>query len=249
MARGVLQPSSVRTPSVLFLVSVLSGCRAAPYDAFAATRGDDLTASIKAAERRMHERFSSAKQMAQSIALGDLERAHDSARVIALLDEPDALPEWRPYIDDIREMARQIEFATTTIAAARSATILGLRCAHCHLAIKARVTIPLEPRPPVDQQLALQMRSHQWAAVQMWTGLIAPADDHWLAGAAALTVVPINMPPRGMLPRFADDLDDVARIRLSGRRALTTRSDADRVDTLGDVLATCAHCHIALRNP
>ena len=248
MARRVLRYSSVRHAGFIFLLPVLLGCRPKPPDLVTANHREDLTATLQAVQRRMHERFSSARQLEESIALGDLERARTSAGVIAGLDEPEALPEWQPYIAGIRETAHQIEFAATTVAAARSATILGMRCAHCHVALEARVTFTVEPRPFDDQKRTPQMLAHQWAALQMWEGIIAPSDDRWLAGAVALTTVPINTVANVATPRLVDDLDDIARIRRYGERALTARSAAARVDLFGDILATCAHCHAALRD-
>ncbi len=138
-----------------------------------------------ATQRRMHQRFESARRIEQSIAFSDLDRAHREAHELATFDEPDASLTWRPYFDAIRDAARQVELSGSVGDAARRAATLGLRCADCHDAIAARVTFPVDARPPEVPRLAAMMLGHQWAATQMWFGLIGPADDRWLTGARA----------------------------------------------------------------
>jgi cytochrome c553 len=207
-----------------------------------------LAATIEAAHQRMHARFAAARRIEQAIAFSDVERARSEAHELVALDEPDVLLTWRPYFDAIRDAAHQLELTGSVMGAARLAATLGRRCASCHEAIAARVTFPAEPRPPEAPRLAGQMLGHQWAAAEMWNGLIGPSDERWLAGARALTTVPLTIVAQSVTPTSELDVDDVARIRLYANRAVAaTRQDA-RAELFGTLLATCAHCHAVLRD-
>ena len=92
------------------------------------------------------------------------------------------------------------------------------------------------------------MLGHQWAATQMWFGLIGPADDRWLIGARALTTVPLTIVAQGVTPSSELDVDDVARVRLYANRALGAMPREERAELFGTLLATCAHCHAVLRD-
>ncbi|CAN5899043.1 hypothetical protein BH11MYX2_BH11MYX2_11100 [soil metagenome] len=232
----------------LLLLLPLLGCQAEPFDSIHTRPDDNFAASVQAVQSRMHLRFAAAQQTEQAIAASDLERARTNAHVISELDEPEALAVWQPYIVDIRNAARQVESAGDVIAAAHTMGTLGMKCAQCHVAIKARVKFPEQPRPSDDPKLAPQMLGHQWAAVQMWEGLIGPSNERWNAGAQALTAVPLNIVAQATTPAFAGDVDDVARIRLYARRAVKATSDDARAAVFGDLLATCAHCHAILRD-
>lgn len=233
----------------LLLVSVLlGGCPLDASDTAGPGRPGPLPEAVQAVQQRMHARFGAARRMEVAIALGDLDRARLEARTLAELDEPDALPVWRPYLDGIRGAARRIEAAGDPVAAARLAADLGGRCAACHVAIGARVAFADEPRPQGGARLAPQMAGHQWAAARMWEGLIGPSEPRWLDGARALTTVPINTVAQGVTPTSDLDVDDVARIRLYATRALSPAPQVPRAELFGALLATCAHCHAVLRD-
>ncbi len=217
-------------------------------DTLVLNRPRSLASSIEAAHRRMHTRFEAARRIEQAIAFSDLERARAEAHDLAVLDEPDVLLTWRPYFDAVRDAAHQVELTGSVIDAARVTATLGRRCADCHEAISARITLPAEPRPADDPRLAGKMLGHQWAAVQMWQGLIGPSDDHWLAGAHALTTVPLTIVAQSVTPSSELDIDDVARVRLYAHRALTATARDVRAELFGTLLATCAHCHAVLRD-
>lgn len=243
---------------------IVSGCRGEAYDAPPPTQIGSLAAAVQAAHYRMHARFAAARRMEESLAHSDLDAAHVEAHLLTELDEPDALPAWQPYIGNIRTAAHQVELATSLGAAARLTAMLGRSCARCHEAIKAHVTFPTEPRPSnvprmqgqVQEQMQGQrqgktqgqMQGHQWAAVQMWEGLIGPSYARWKAGAQALTTVPLDMIAMRATPTADADIDDVSRVRLYAWRALAAQAEDARAEVFGQLLATCAHCHATLRD-
>jgi hypothetical protein len=232
--------------SILLFVAV--GCQVEAVDSPSTKTLVDFSAAVQAAQERMHVRYTAARQIEIELARSDLDQAKVYAHTISELDEPDALPTWQPYTIAIRNAARQIEITNDIVTAARMTGMLGMRCAQCHVAIKAHVTFPDRPRPSEDPKLASQMLGHQWAAVEMWEGLIGPSDERWLVGARALTTVPINIVAQAKTPAFAGDIDDVSRVRLYARRALAATTDDARAEVFGTMLATCAHCHALLRD-
>ncbi|MEO8548627.1 MAG: hypothetical protein ABI678_01590 [Kofleriaceae bacterium] len=207
----------------------------------------NLAAQIEAANQRMHARFGAARQLEYAIARSDLVGARANAHLIAQLDEPDLMKAWQPYMIDVRSAARQIEIAGDTTLAATRTGVLGQRCAECHEVTKATVDLADDPRP-VDDVEHSRMAGHQWAALRMWEGLIAPSQQRWDEGALALTTVPLNLVAQAVTPSFQGDLDDVARIRMLARAAPAATTDAARGELFGSLLGSCAHCHAILRD-
>jgi cytochrome c553 len=167
------------------------------------------------------------------------------------------LPRWQPYLERIRTAGHHLERAGDVVAAAQATAVLGRECARCHEESGAKVALPVQSRPDDDARLAPQMLAHQWAAARMWEGLIGPAGDRWLDGAQALTEVPLTIvAEEPKIGDLADTIggtggsigDDVARVRLYANRAVTTSSQDARAEIFGQLLATCAHCHIMVRD-
>ena len=195
---------------------------------------------------RMHARFASAKSIQVAIAVADLERAHSEARSLAAASDPDLLPDWRPFLDGVRAAATDVATTKDTIGAARASARLGAACARCHLASKARVVFPREDVPALDGKLGDRMMRHQWAAAQMWQGLIGPDDSRWQAGARELADAPLTITAESGELGIADD---VARTRALATRAMRTGDQLERSGLYGDLLASCAHCHATIRQP
>lgn len=208
----------------------------------------DLARSALLEQRRMHARFDAASRIEHAIAFSDLDRARDEAGYIAALDVSSVLPTWRPYFDSVRDAALQVQSSRSVGEAARMTVALGQRCASCHVASAARVEFPPEPQPRPGTRLAAEMQSHQWAAAQMWWGLIGPSDDHWIAGARALATARLTSVAYSRTPSSDLDIDDVARVRLYANRAMAMANTDARADLFGTLLTTCAHCHALLRD-
>jgi len=203
-----------------------------------------LVAKVKAAQARMHARYEAAQRMQIAIGLSDLDRAREEARRIVALDEPDILPEWRVYIDDVRAAARRVDGAKSTFAAASASADLARACAKCHVAGKARIKFPKQPRPPDDPKLANQMFAHQWGATQLWEGLIGPDDARWKAGATELAGAKLSIAAESGKLGIADD---ISRVRMLARRALAPDNRTDRATQYQQILQTCVHCHFKIR--
>lgn len=201
---------------------------------------------IAAVIEHMHIRFAASNGVQMGIALGDLDRAHAEARIVAGLDERDLRPEWMPYVDNIRAAAWQITMTKDTVTASRTLAYLGRKCAQCHRAVPgAKVEFPKLRPPPDDPKLQRQMIHHQWAAARMWEGLIAPSDERWRDGAKGLASARLTIAAEGGELGIADD---VARVRLLANRALEAKDLDARAEIYGELLAACAHCHFTIRD-
>lgn len=204
-----------------------------------------LPESARAVQQRMHVRYAAVQQIEQGIVAGNLAAVRSAARTIANLDEPDVLAVWQPYFIAVRDAARDIAAAEDIVVAARRTGELGRQCARCHQATNARVKFRGEPKPDEGTRLRDTMAGHQWAAAQMWDGLIGPSDERWTAGALMLQRAPLTLTAESGTLGIADD---VALVRDYARRATTLRSQADRAELFGQLLATCAHCHATIRD-
>ena len=194
----------------------------------------------------MHVRYRAVQGIEISIALARLDRTRADANRIATQDDPDLLAEWRPYVASIRDEAARVAASSDTVVAAKSMARLGRACARCHQATGAQIAFAPAPEPAVDGKLGPEMARHQWAAAQMWDGLIGPNDDRWTAGARAFGDAPLAITAESGALGIADD---VARTRALAARALVTGDQDARADLYGEMLATCAHCHATIRAP
>ena len=209
----------------------------------------DLPAKAIEVRERMHVRFAATRRLELAIAFGQLDAAHAEAGAIARLDEPDLLPAWQPYVDQIRASAREIERTTDLVAAATTSAILGRRCAQCHEASSAKLVFAEEARPAGSPKLPSHMASHQWAATRMWEGLVGPSLERWREGARAMAGAPLAIVAQGDdLPPDLAVADDVSRIRLLATRALAAQTPDDRAALYGQLLSTCVRCHAKIRD-
>jgi cytochrome c553 len=230
--------------ALLLAPGYLAGCGGATESA-----PPDLPAKAIEVRDRMHERFTATRRLELSIAFGQLEAAHAEAATIAAVDEPGVLPAWRPYVDQIRAGAREIEQTTNLAAAARTSALLGRRCAQCHEASSAKLTFAKEAPPPTGPKLPNKMASHQWAASRLWEGLVGPSPERWQEGARAMAGAPLTIVAEGdNVPPDLAVSDDVGRIRLFATRALAARTPDERATLYGDLLSTCVRCHAKIRD-
>lgn len=228
---------------VLIAVAAL-GCQTDHHDDQPKDPAAEMAAfaeRVRAADLRMHVRYAASRDIAVQIGVSNIAGAHAAAATVDAMIEPDLLPVWRPYVEGIRDAAREVEATTDLERAARATSVLGLRCAQCHEASHAPVGFADSPRP------APGMADHQWAALEMWNGLVGPAPERWNAGAEALKAMPVNLVAAAP-PLLRGDVDDVARVRMLAGRAETAATSEARAHVFGDLLAACAHCHQTLRD-
>lgn len=242
----------------LILVITLAACTSGPRDTDAQQANDSrvpkggdksLMTAVLEVHGRMHQRFTATERMRTAIAVSDLLGAQREAQVVADLDEPDLLPVWKPYVEEIRASARAVVATHDPVAAARSMATLGRACAGCHQAAKAKPVVPRAEPPPSQPGLRGTMANHHWGAGLMWQGVVLPSDDRWQEGARALAAAPLTITAeRDEPPHEIGIADDVARIRMLARRAETTGALDDRAELYGELLGTCVRCHQTIRD-
>ena len=234
---------------LLLLTTLLAlGCQTDHHDDQPKNPAVEMAAfseRVQAADLRMHVRYAASRDIAIQIGVSKLDGAHAAAAIVDAMIEPDLLPVWRPYVEGIRDAAREVETTPDLERAARATSTLGMRCAQCHEASHAPVGFAETPRPAATGSAG--MADHQWAALEMWNGLVGPAPSHWTAGAKALQTLPVNLIAAAP-PLLRGDVDDVARIRMLATRAETAATSEARAHVFGDMLAACAHCHQTLRD-
>lgn len=231
----------MRAHVCVFLGVLLAGCAIETEPARPATLVDD----VRAIEERMHARFASVQRIERGVVTSNLDEVRAGASVIATLDEPKALPVWRPYVTAMRDAARDLMRVENPVEAARLTAELGRQCGRCHQAIGAELTFPEPPRPDAGPKLQERMQGHQWAVARMWEGVIAPSEQRWTAGAQALERAPLTYVAESGELGIADN---VMAIRQLARRAPTLVSHTERAELYGQLLATCAGCHATIRD-
>lgn len=242
----------------LIIAILLAACTAGPRTSdpqvapstHAPPRGDKpLVQAMLEVRGRMHERFAATNRMLYAISTSDLMRAQREAQLVADLDEPDLLPIWKPYVDDIRASARTVIETKDITAAADTMAWLGRACARCHQQASAKIAFKDDPAPPPAKELRTTMESHQWAANRMWQGLLAPSTERWNQGARALAAAPLAITAEVAEPPHSLGIaDDVSNIRILARRAQTTTELDARTDLYGELLGTCIQCHRTIRD-
>ena len=200
---------------------------------------------LEGVQQRMHGRYTGVQAIEQAFVTGNVRQVRFEAATIAALEEPDALPQWQPYFANVRGAARELSRAEDVISAAKLSANLGRQCARCHQAIGAKVAFRGEPKPEPGGRLQRTMAAHQWGAMRMWEGLIAPSDERWLSGADALSRAPLSITAESSVLGIADD---VSRVHLLAARAKKPLAQDERAELFGQLLATCGHCHAAIRD-
>ena len=203
---------------------------------------NQLAAKLQALSQRMHARYLGAHRLIAAVGRSDLDSARLEAHAMSVLEEPDVLPEWRPYFVAVSQAALDIELAPDVGVAGRLVATLGARCLACHTAARAKPKLAPLPHGPT------RMLEHQQAAIARWDGLVISSDEHWLAGADILATAPLAMVARAATPEWPDDVDDVARLRMYAQRAKHVTAPAERTELFGTIMTTCSHCHTALRD-
>lgn len=200
---------------------------------------------VTRAREHMHQRFSSTNAIGHAIAFGDLDRAKSEARTVADLDEPDVLPQWKPYFENLKTAAAQVADADDLASAANALAEVGRRCARCHEATDAKLTFARSALPIDTRALPRQMAGHEWAVERMWEGLIANDDARWDDGTSALAAGRLAITAESGALGIADD---AARVRAFAARARKAVNVDDRARLYGELLGTCASCHAKIRD-
>lgn len=210
-------------------------------------RPETVTTPVEAPrlpDLRMAEHYGDAVAIKNAVIAGELDDMRTPAR--RLRDDEGHHPTtWLPFIAANRSHADALLVTEDRRVAGAAAAGLARTCGDCHAAMG------VGPRfdPPHDMPAAAddprqRMQRHQWAADRMWEALIDRSEYAWMAGAAALAVVPLD---RADLTRDVELTEDVLRLNERvhelGALAGTTVGWDARAGLYGEFLTTCAGCH------
>jgi cytochrome c553 len=194
---------------------------------------------------RMHEHFTLAVAARDALTQADVEGARGHLTALAELPPTASYPAtWQPQLVPFQTAARAAAAATDLDALALAVADVGLACAGCHQAVGAEIAFDETGGPPTSDDPASHMLRHQWAADRMWEGLMAPADERYLAGAGALAEAPLEPTEVAEGLTVGPEVTALAaRVHDLGRQASVATGAAVRARHYGEFLATCASCH------
>jgi cytochrome c553 len=193
---------------------------------------------------QMHERFAITLQIRERLVQGDL----DGTRTLAqgLVDPPtEGLPAgWEEPTQALSTHAVALTKARDVgVAAGELSQMIGV-CAGCHQSTEGGPGLEgMRGVPPQQWSEGDHMPLHLWAVDWLWLGMLAPSDEAWDRGAAELDSQPLAR-------RFGDDEPTAKRLEgqvyaLAKRaEALGADQRAEQVAVMGELLGTCATCHV-----
>lgn len=197
----------------------------------------------------MHERYALLTEARDQIIAGDLVGAREAGQQLAAVEELSGVPEaWRRWLDPLRIEARALGRARDlTSAAAGVGRIAGV-CADCHGATQGGPGLEGERDvPPQSWSEGQNMPLHRWATDWMWLGLLASDEGAWRRGAGELDRKPLTFrfegaPPPTQRPQIEQIVYVIAAAALEA-------PEAQRGELMGQLIATCAECHITRGSP
>lgn len=193
----------------------------------------------------MPEHFERAADLEQAVIRGDLRAAKASANELAQ-HRPDRYPEpWAPFVLRMRASAEAAARADDLDAMALATGETIGSCGACHEALGARVTLPVEPEPEVnDDDVTAVMKRHRWAATRLRAGVVEPSAQAWAQGVDAFGPLPSPTCPEDLGGERAVDVEALRdRFHVLQEEARAVERLEDRASAYGRLLGTCAGCH------
>jgi hypothetical protein len=192
----------------------------------------------------MRSHFTDALLIRRAVIAGNPEQASPPAEALASAGGLDELPAgWRPFVEQVQQIARRINDSTSAAQAAAATADLGVTCGGCHLQ-RGGPKASSAPPPPEGTALSERMQRHAWATERLWEGLTVPSSEAWNAGAKALSTSPFpaqTLKQGGVHGRSA--AGDFAKLVV---RAPTRKTVGERAELYAELLVTCGGCHRAI---
>ena len=118
-------------------------------------------------------------------------------------------------------------------------------CAWCHSRTQKLPVFPEPATAPSDDGTPrTRMARHQWAVDRLWEGMVGASDHHWRLGLNVLATTPLPFSPLTDAPALAAQLQSYAQHAIATQ---TTESLEERAREYGEMLVTCAACHLERR--
>lgn len=192
----------------------------------------------------MHERYELLDAVRIAVVEGRLKEARAAAKRLSRGTTAGVSPEWAAHTEAVSRGARSVASSSDLIAAANGTAVLADTCGACHAASGGG--------PNRDQLAAIpaqgwtegtNMKLHAWASDVMWFGLLTRDEGVWANGAGQLAAEPIPLKyPEPPLRGDAAQLE--LRLYVLAGRALELKTAEERTVLYGEMLATCAECHV-----
>lgn len=119
---------------------------------------------------------------------------------------------------------------------------MGAICGDCHRSMHSGPpAMPVGPALPNGTgNITSRMQIHDWADERLWEGLTTPSDESWLAGADALSRLPLDEASGSSAykQRFL-------HVQSLGQRARQLTTAEDRSKLYAELLGMCASCHVS----
>ena len=192
----------------------------------------------------MDEHWEQSTAVRDALIHGDLRRAQKQAGRLA-----DRLPLVIPRAagisqESVRGRAEAIAQAQDVAAASEQLGYLAQACGECHTSVGVELRLEEAPRPSLEHDLVSEMARHQWAAEQMWMGLVAGQPERFelavgVLGPATLSVSRLDV-------RVGDGDREAGRLeRRVHALAKVSSAPSQRAQPslYGQIIATCATCH------
>jgi hypothetical protein len=241
--------------TTLYLSAVLTvaGCASNPgeragmvseTEAPTTATGETSEAAVRAS---MHGHDRHGDAMRDAMVRGDLDGAKAEAKVLAEMRVAGPTSGlFRHLLAAMKDAAARAAGASDLRSASYDVAIVAKTCGDCHQMFGRPGTIVGQPAAPAPGVHA-SMQRHQWAAEQLWEGLVVPSDEEWSAGGLALADAPLA--PEALTPRKSPvpNVEELAQtVHDLGRKAAAVDRVDARADLYGQMLGTCADCHKGL---
>jgi mono/diheme cytochrome c family protein len=191
----------------------------------------------------MSDHFYIAAWARDTVVYGDIDALREPLASLAHYQYP---PEMPAGVSELQAAAALTAKADNLAAAAAGIAAMARVCGECHRKLGLGIVAKQRPidtsTPNKVDAISGRMFRHGWAAERLWEGLVAPSDQAWTAGAAALAHAPMRTPKtkQPVTEKFAQSL---RAIRDLGARASIATSMEERTNIYAQTLATCAQCH------
>lgn len=216
---------------------------------FAALAGCGLAQAGPPVAGEMHARFAWLTDARDHVIAGHLEEARAAGAGLLAVESPRRMPRaWRPWIRQMESQAKAIAEAPDLLQAALAVGQAGATCGGCHTDNRGGPSLDgAEGIPDQAWEEGMNMPLHKWSVDWMWLGLIAQSDVAWRRGAEELDSQPVTYrfegaPPPGHKPQLEQLVYVIAEQALDAPAT-------QRGTLMGQLLATCAECHVQRAAP
>lgn len=194
----------------------------------------------------MREHWGLATVVRDAVIAATFDELPDVAGELADHKAPDALRKYSAPIALMRDAAERAQKSGDAKNAAQATADLARACGDCHTAAGVTPTLPSEDLPPDEDATKAHMLGHDWAARELWAGLVMPSDERWARGAAALNRKPLTKGDFFEDWEVTDGLVGLDRaVHDMHPRVAAAATRDQRVAVFAELVQNCSSCHAA----